>query len=138
MLYTIYYLQYTTYYTPYTIYHILYTVYHILCTTFYILYATFLEHLHVPQVGLRGPGHHPAGPPEGAEEPQDKGDTRHHPRGSMYSYINYFGLKVPPIWVLWGPSIWCMGTWTDIMSCRILLFYIGALIIRIRFWGFLY
>ena len=32
--------------------------------------------------------------------------------GSMYSYIIYFGLKVPSIWVLWGLSILYMGTWT--------------------------
>ena len=24
----------------------------------------------------------------------------------------YFGLKVVPIWVLWGPSIYYLGTWT--------------------------
>ena len=34
------------------------------------------------------------------------------PRGSKYSYMTYFGLKVPPIWVLWGLSISYMGTWT--------------------------
>ena len=36
--------------------------------------------------------------------------TNQYPR--EYSYINYFDLQVPPLWVLWGPNIWYMGTWT--------------------------
>ena len=39
-------------------------------------------------------------------------DAKAKARGSKYSYMTYFGLKVPPIWVLWGLSISYMGTWT--------------------------
>ena len=38
--------------------------------------------------------------------------TRTQPYGSMYPNKRYIGLKVVPIWVLWGQSIYCLGTWT--------------------------
>ena len=34
------------------------------------------------------------------------------PQGSMYPNSGYFDRKVVPIWVLWGQSIYYLGTWT--------------------------
>ena len=42
----------------------------------------------------------------------------------MYPSSIYFGLKVVPTWVLWGQSIYCLGTWT--LRGRI----------QFRLWGF--
>ena len=35
-----------------------------------------------------------------------------NPKGSMYPNSRYFGLKVVPIWVLWGQRLYYLGTWS--------------------------
>ena len=66
------------------------------------------------------------------------------PRGSMHSYMIYFGLEVLAIWLLWGLSIyvWVLGpSGAHILhmfedpsskscSCYILLCFLGARVLK--------
>ena len=61
------------------------------------------------------------------------------PEGSMYPNSIYFDLKVVPIKVLWGQSIYYVGTWTirdrlvSTGSVRALQGYRGPQLIRLAF-----
>ena len=46
-------------------------------------------------------------------------------QGSMYPNSIHFGLKVVPIWVLRGQSIYYLGTWT--LRVGVLVMGLGAL-----------